>query len=40
MMLGVFFGHSLDFLVPVEHCVNNTAYLSIVGDHIPFITTV
>ncbi len=29
------------FLVPTEHCLNATAYLSIVADHVhPFMTTV
>ncbi len=28
-------------LVPIEHCLNTTAYLSIVADHVhPFMTTV
>ncbi len=28
-------------LVPIEHCLNATAYLSIVADHVhPFMTTV
>ncbi len=28
-------------LVPIEHCLNTTAYLSIVSDHVhPFMTTV
>ncbi len=29
------------FLVPIEYCLNATAYLSIVADHVhPFMTTV
>ncbi len=31
----------LAHFVPIEHCLNATAYLSIVADHVhPFITTV
>ncbi len=34
------FGHQLAHLVPVEHRLNATAYLSIVADHVhPFMTT-
>ncbi len=33
--------HTLGPLVPIEHCLNATAYLSIVADHVhPFMTTV
>ncbi len=33
--------HTLGLLVPIEHCLNATAYLSIVADHVhPFMTTV
>uniref|UniRef100_A0A8C2K6R9 Uncharacterized protein n=1 Tax=Cyprinus carpio TaxID=7962 RepID=A0A8C2K6R9_CYPCA len=32
--------HTLGLLVPVEHCLNPTAYLSIVADNVcPFTTT-
>ncbi len=41
MVLGVFSWHTLGPLVPIEHRLNTTAYLSIVADHVhPFITTV
>ncbi len=34
---GIFLAH----LVPIEHCLNATVYLSIVADHVhPFMTTV
>ncbi len=40
MVWGVFSWHTLGPLVPIEHCLNATVYLSIV-DHVhPFITTV
>jgi len=35
---GMFFWHTLGLLVPIEHCLNATAYLSIVSDHVhPFM---
>ncbi len=38
---GIFSWHTLDPLVPIEHRLNATAYLSIVADHVhPFMTTV
>ncbi len=38
---GIFSWHTLGPLVPTEHCLNTTAYLSIVSDHVhPFMTTV
>ncbi len=38
---GIFFCHTLGLLVPIEHCLNATAYLSIVADPVhPFMTTV
>ncbi len=38
MVWGIFTWHTL---VPIEHCLNATAYLSIVADHVhPFMTTV
>ncbi len=38
---GMFSWHTLGPLVPTEHCLNATAYLSIVSDHVhPFMTTV
>ncbi len=41
MMWGIFFWHTLGPLVPIEHRLNATAYLSIVADHVhPFMTTV
>ncbi len=41
MVWGIFSWHPLGPLVPVEHRLNATAYLSIVADHIhPFMTTV
>ncbi len=41
MMRGIFSWHTLDRLVPIEHCLNATAYLSIVAVHVhPFMTTV
>ncbi len=39
MVRGVFSWHTLGPLVLTEHCLNTTAYLSIVADH-PFMTTV
>ncbi len=33
--------HTLGSLIPIEHCLNTTVYLSIVDDHVhPFMTTV
>ncbi len=41
MMWGVFSWHTLGPLVPIEHRLNTTVYLSIVADHVhPFMTTV
>ncbi len=41
MVWGIFSWHTLGRLVPTEHCLNLTAYLSIVADHVhPFMTTV
>ncbi len=41
MVWGVFSWHTLGPLVPIEHRLNTTAYLSIVADHVhPFMTTV
>ncbi len=38
---GIFYWHTLGPLVPIEHHLNATAYLSIVSDHVhPFMTTV
>ncbi len=35
MVWGIFSWHTLGPLVPIEHCLNSTAYLSIVADHVP-----
>ncbi len=41
MVWGVFSWHTLGLLVPIEHRLNTTVYLSIVADHVhPFMTTV
>ncbi len=41
MVWGIFSWHTLGPLVPIEHSLNTTAYLSIVADHVhPFMTTV
>ncbi len=41
MVWGIFSCHTLGPLVPIEHHLNTTAYLSIVADHVhPFMTTV
>ncbi len=41
MVWGIFSWHTLSPLVPIEHRLNATAYLSIVADHVhPFMTTV
>ncbi len=41
MVCGIFSRHTLGPLVPTEHCLNITAYLSIVADRVlPFMTTV
>ncbi len=41
MVWGIFSWHTLVPLVPIEHRLNATAYLSIVTDHVhPFMTTV
>ncbi len=40
-MCGIFSWHTLGPLVPIEHRLNDTAYLNIVYDHVhPFMTTV
>ncbi len=41
MVWGIFSWHTLGSLVPIEHRLNATAYLSIVADHVhPFMITV
>ncbi len=41
MVCGIFSWYTLGPLVPIEHRLNATAYLSIVADHVhPFMTTV
>ncbi len=41
MVWGIFSCHTLSPLVPIEHHLNTTAYLSIVADHVhSFMTTV
>ncbi len=41
IVCGMLYWHTLGPLVPIEHCLNTTAYLSIVADHVhPFMTTV
>ncbi len=41
MVWEIFYWHTLVPLVPIEHRINTTAYLSIVADHDhPFMTTV
>ncbi len=41
MVCGIYSWHTLGPLVPIEHRLNATAYLSIVADHLhPFMTTV
>ncbi len=41
MVWGIFSWHTLGPLVPIEHRLNATVYLSIVADHVhPFMTTV
>ncbi len=41
MVWGIFSWHTLDPLLQIEHCLNATAYLSIVADHVhPFMATV
>ncbi len=41
MVWGIFSWHTLGPLVPIEHRLNTTVYLSIVADHVHlFITTV
>ncbi len=41
MVWGIFSWHTLSLLLPIEHCLNATAYMSIVADHVhPFMTTV
>ncbi len=40
MVWGIFSWNTLGPLVPTEHCLNLTAYLSFVADHVhPFTTT-
>ncbi len=40
MVWGIFSWHTLGPLVPIEHRLNTTVYLSIVADHVhPFMTT-
>ncbi len=40
MVWRIFSWHTLGPLVPIKHCLNATAYLSIVADHVhPFMTT-
>ncbi len=41
MVWGIFSWHTLGLLVPIEHRLNTTVYLSIVSVHVhPFMTTV
>ncbi len=41
MVWGIYSWHTLGPLVPIEHCLNDKAYLSNVVDHVhPFMTTV
>ncbi len=41
MVWGIFSWHTLGPLVPIVYCLNATAYLSIVADHVhSFLTTV
>ncbi len=41
MVWGIFSWHTFGPLVPIEHCLSTTVYLSIVADHVhPFMTTV
>ncbi len=41
MVWGIISWHTLGPLVPIKHCLNATAYLSIVADHVhPFMATV
>ncbi len=41
MVWGIYSCNTLGRLVPIEHRLNSTAYLSIVADHVhPFMTTV
>ncbi len=41
MVWGIFSWHTLGPLVPIEHRLNATVYLSIIADHVhPFMTTV
>ncbi len=40
-MWGIYSWHTLGPLIPIEHRLNATAYLSIVAEHVhPFMTTV
>ncbi len=41
MVWGIFSWDTLDPLVPIEHRLNSTAFLSIIADNVhPFMTTV
>ncbi len=41
MVGGIYSWHTLGLLLPIEHRLNATVYLSIVADHVhPFMTTV
>ncbi len=41
MVWGIFSWHTLCPLVPIEHLLNTTAYLSVVADHVyPLMATV
>ncbi len=41
MVRGINYWHTFGHLVPIEHYLNATAYLSIVADHVhPFMSTV
>ena len=41
MVWGIFSWHTWVLLVPIEHSLNATAYLSIVADYVqPFLTSV
>jgi len=40
MVWGIFSWHTLGLLVPIEHCLIVSAYMSSVADHVhPFMTT-
>ncbi len=38
--MGIFVWHTLGPLVPIEHYLNATAYLSIVADHVNLFMTI